>query len=435
MKFEFSSKITQEEIDRCFLPFTNEFVSNVMESLERHEFRGHPADALTYFRECGLELGIDQSTQLASLLSSPFESLDTDAQLCAKVFYDGGKVVYNGIEPLVGLQNYVAILDDTIFSAPNNDGLWPYGRFPLTQIDGNVGAKLIHNVANSLHFDRLFDSENGERERHYFRASVAISSLRSFGSMLCNFADTMSRSSVSSHVWEGFWEAITFLNTSKHPGIDQIVLKRTIIEIVDKYTKLRRVNPDTSQLREDISYLQGMFPDYEEIRSLNTLSSSIEDPGHENLNNLLRLVFSEALVQAGECPGITGCTSPFCCLFLEKISLRFAIKLYPDRNSYSRTDLRCLKFVNPDKVSQPAIAALATLDSLHRAYSLSKKNKAIDIANSVALSLPPEISSFFLNRRAQRSSDLDLNKQIVFYFASIAFPDDYLNQIDYELTF
>jgi hypothetical protein len=97
--------------------------------------------------------------------------------------------------------------------------------------------------------------------------------------------------------------------------------------------------------------------------------------------------------------------------------------------------LRCLKFVNPDKVSQPAIAALATLDSLHRAYSLSKKNKAIDIANSVALSLPPEISSFFLNRRAQRSSDLDLNKQIVFYFASIAFPDDYLNQIDYELTF
>jgi hypothetical protein len=428
MKFEYSSNVTREEMDRCFLPFTNEFVSNVMESLERREFRGHPADALTYFRECGLELGIDQSTQLTSLLSSPFESLDTDAQLCAKVFY-------NGIEPLVGLQNYVAILDDTIFSAPNNDGLWPYGRFPLTQIDGNVGAKLIHNVANSLHFDRLFDSENGERERHYFRASVAISSLRSFGSMLCNFADTMSRSSVSSHVWEGFWEAITFFNTSKHPGIDQIVLKRTIIEIVDKYTKLRRVNPDTSQLREDISYLQDMFPDYEEIRSLNILSSSIEDPGHENLNNLLRLVFSEALVQAGECPGITGCTSPFCCLFLEIVSLRFGIKLYPNQISDDRTVLRCLEFVNPEKVSEPAIAALATLNLLHRAYSLSKNNKAIDVASSVALTLPPEIASFFLNRRFQRSSDLDLKKQIVFYFASIAFPDDYLNQIDSELTF
>lgn len=428
MKFEFSSKITQEEMNRCFLPFTNEFVSNVMESLERHEFRGHPAEALTYFRECGLELGIDQSTQLTSLLSSPFESLDTDAQLCAKVFY-------NGIEPLVGLQNYVAILDDTIFSAPNNDGLWPYGRFPLTQIDGNVGAKLIHNVANSLHFDRLFDSEDGERKRHYFRASVAISSLRSFGSMLCNFADTMSRSSVSSHVWEGFWEAITFLKTSKHPGIDQIVLKRTIIEIVDKYTKLRRVNPDTSQLREDITHLQGMFPDYEEIQSLNTLSISTEDPGHENLNNLLRLVFSEALVQAGECPGITGCTSPFCCLFLEIVSLRFGIKLYPNQISDDRTDLRCLEFVNPEKVSESAIAALATLNLLHRAYSLSKNNKAIDVASSVALTLPPEIASFFLNRRAQRSSDLDLKKQIVFYFASIAFPDDYLNQIDSELTF
>lgn len=428
MKFEFSSKITQEEMDRCFLPFTHDFVTTVMEKLKMNAFQGSPAEALSYFRECGLELGIDQSTQLSSLLSSPFESLDADAQLCTKVFYDG-------IESLVGLQNYVAILDDTIFSAPNNDGLWPYGRFPLTQIDGNVGAKLIHNVANSLHRNRLFDSEDGERERHYFKASVAISSLRSFGSMLCNFADTMSRSSVSSHVWEGFWEAITVLKTSKHPGIDQIVLKRTIIEIVDKYTKLRRVNPDTSQLREDISYLQGMFPDYEEIRSLNTLLSSTEDPGHENLNNLLRLVFSEALVQAGECLGITGCTSPFCCLSLEIISLRFGIKLYPNQISDARTDLRCLEFVNPEKVSEPALAALATLNLLHRAYSLSKNNKAIDVASSVALTLPPEIASFFLNRRAQRSSDLDLKKQIVFYFASIAFPDDYLNQIDSELTF
>jgi hypothetical protein len=435
MKFEFSSNVTRKEMERCFLPFAHDFVSTVMEKLERHAFQGSPAEAHTYFRECGLELGIDQSTQLTSLLSSPFESLDTDAQLCAKVFYDGENGVYNGIEPLVGLQNYVAILDDTIFSAPNNDGLWPYGRFPLTQIDGNVGAKLIHNVANSLHFDRLFDSENGEMERHYFRASVAISSLRSFGSMLCNFADTISRSSVSSHVWEGFWEAITFLKTSKHPGIDQIVLKRTIIEIVDKYTKLRRVNPDTSQLREDISYLQGMFPDYEEIQSLNTLSSLNEDPGHKNLNNLFRLVFSEALVQAGECPGITGCTSPFCCLFLEIVSLRFGIKLYPNQISDDRTDFRCLEFVNPEKVSEPALAALATLKLLHQAYSLSKNNKAIDVASSVAQTLPPEIASFFLNRRFQRSSDLDLKKQIVFYFASIAFPDDYLNQIDSELTF
>lgn len=435
MKFEFSSQITQEEMDRCFLPFTHDFVLTVMEKLKINAFQGSPAKALSYFRECGLELGIDQSTQLTSLLSSPFESLDTDAQLCAKVFYDGENGVYNNIEPLVGLQNYVAILDDTIYSAPNNDGLWPYGRFLLTQIDGNVGAKLIHNVANSLHFDRLFDSENGERERHYLLASVAISSLRSFGSMLCNFADTMSRSSVSSHVWEGFWEAITFLKTSKHPGIDQIVLKKTIIEIVDKYIKLRRFNPDTSQLREDISYLQDMFPDYEEIQSLNTLSSSSKDPGHENLNNLLRLVFSEALVQAGDCPGISGCTSPFCCLFLEIVSLRFGIKLYPNQISVDRTDLRCLEFVNPEKISEPAIAALATLNSLHQANSLSKNNRAIDVASSVAQTLPPEIASFFLNRRFQRSSDLELKKQIVFHFASIAFPDDYLNQIDSELTF
>lgn len=435
MKFEFSSQITQEEMDRCFLPFTHDFVLTVMEKLKINAFQGSPAKALSYFRECGLELGIDQSTQLTSLLSSPFESLDTDAQLCAKVFYDGENGVYNNIEPLVGLQNYVAILDDTIYSAPNNDGLWPYGRFLLTQIDGNVGAKLIHNVANSLHFDRLFDSENGERERHYLLASVAISSLRSFGSMLCNFADTMSRSSVSSHVWEGFWEAITFLKTSKHPGIDQIVLKKTIIEIVDKYIKLRRFNPDTSQLREDISYLQDMFPDYEEIQSLNTLSSSSKDPGHENLNNLLRLVFSEALVQAGDCPGISGCTSPFCCLFLEIVSLRFGIKLYPNQISVDRTDLRCLEFVNPEKISEPAIAALATLNSLHQANSLSKNNRAIDVAISVAQTLPPEIASFFLNRRFQRSSDLELKKQIVFHFASIAFPDDYLNQIDSELTF
>ena len=107
MKFEFSSNVTRKEMERCFLPFAHDFVSTVMEKLERHAFQGSPAEAHTYFRECGLKLGIDQSTQLTSLLSSPFESLDTDAQLCAKVFY-------NGIEPLVGLQNYVAILDDTM---------------------------------------------------------------------------------------------------------------------------------------------------------------------------------------------------------------------------------------------------------------------------------------------------------------------------------
>ena len=122
-------------------------------------------------------------------------------------------------------------------------------------------------------------------------------------------------------------------------------------------------------------------------------------------------------------------------MFLEIVSLRFGIKLYPNQISDDRTVLRCLEFVNPEKVSEPAIAALATLNLLHRAYSLSKNNKAIDVASSVALTLPPKIASFFLNRRAQRSSDFDLKKQIVFYFASIAFPDDYLNQIDYELTF
>ena len=146
-------------------------------------------------------------------------------------------------------------------------------------------------------------------------------------------------------------------------------------------------------------------------------------------------MFSEALVQAGECPGISGCTSPFCCLFLEVISRRFGIKLYPRRISDARTNIRCLEFVNSEKVSRPAKAALETLDSLHRAYSLSKMNEAIDVATSVAPLLPPEIANFFLNRGAQRSSEPDFKKQIVFYFASIAFPDDYLNQIDFELTF
>ena len=428
MKFEFSSKVTREEMERCFLPFSHDFVSKVVEKLEGHAFSGSPAEALSYFGECGLELDVDQSTQLTSFLSRPFESLDSDAQLCAKVFY-------YGLDPLIGLQNYVAILDDTIFSAPSNDGLWPYGRFHLTQIDGNVGTKLIHNVAHSIQFGLKLESENNQRHGHFFEASIAISSLRSFGLMLCNFENSMSGSSIDSDVWEGFWEAITALKNSEQPEIDQNILKRTILEIVDKYLKLRRTNLDTNQMWEDVKYLQGIFPDYEEIQNLNTLSSSTEDFGHEKLNNLLRLVFSEALVHAGDCPGISGCTSPFCCLFLEVVSRRFGIKLHPKRISDARTDLRCLEFVNPEIVSRPAKAALETLDSLHRAYSLSKTNESIDVATSVAPLLPPEIANFFLNRRAQRSSEPDFKKQIVFYFASIAFPDDYLNQIDFELTF
>ena len=428
MRFEFSSKVTREEMGRCFLPFTDEFVSNVVEKFESQSFRGSPAEALTYFKECGLELDIEQSTQLTSFLSCPFESLDSDAQLCEQVFYDG-------FEPLIGLQNYVAILDDTIFSAPNNDGLWPYGRCYLTQIDGNVGTKLIHNVASSLHFDLELGLGKYQIKSHFFNASVAISSLRSFGLMLCNFENTISGQSVASHVWKGFWEAITALKNSEQPEIDQTVLKRTVLEIVDKYMKLRRINPDVSQLLEDVKHLQDLFPDYEEIRSLNTFTSSTDDFGHEKLNDLLRLLFSEAVVQAGECRRISGCTSPFCCLFLAKISRRFAIKIYPDRISSFGTDLRCLEFINPEIVSQSALAALATLDSLHRTYSFSKKNRSEDVAKSVATKLPSEIADFFLNREAQRSSELDLKKQIVFYFASIAFPDDYLNQIDYELTF
>jgi hypothetical protein len=90
--------------------------------------------------------------------------------------------------------------------------------------------------------------------------------LRLFGLNLCNFKDPLSE---EIGAWPGFFEVITSLEKSDHPLVDKIAIKNVVLEVVNKYLKLRKHSIRRQEgVINDLMVFKQHFRSYEEIQSI-----------------------------------------------------------------------------------------------------------------------------------------------------------------------
>lgn len=153
--------------------------------------------------------------------------------------------------------------------------------------------------------------------------------------------------------------------------------------------------------------------------------------------DLRRLALVDAIISSSECPGISFCTAPDCCLDLGRLSkicgLRTIKHFDPDDELQSD---RCLEYRNPLLVSETAARALAILDFQHQVKRYSAEYTAYELLIEVKPDAPVCLQEFFneqfgiFNPDLSRSRQLALKRQIGFCLISIALPDLYLDHYD-----
>jgi len=153
--------------------------------------------------------------------------------------------------------------------------------------------------------------------------------------------------------------------------------------------------------------------------------------------DLRRLALVDAIISSSECPGISFCTAPDCCLDLGRLSkicgLRTIKRFDPDDELQSD---RCLEYRNPLLVSEIAARALAILDFQHQVKRYSAEYTAYELLIEVKPDAPVYLQEFFneqfgiFNPDLSRSRQLALKRQIGFCLISIALPDLYLDHYD-----
>lgn len=252
IQFIFSSEVTHEELDECFIDTRTTSIYALAELWTEQDFNGNPEAA---FQQFNFETMPDGRKYL-SFLSRPIEKLDADDHIFTKVFPDD----FNYLQ--TGLQNYVAILSHAINSAPGKDSNWPYGRYSLWDLDGNIGAKLI-NIG--LRLPEAEDEDIRGVTWGLLELHQLYGNLRTFGLNLCNFKDRLTD---EIGPWPGFLETMTYLEESVHPLIDKVAIKQTVIEIVNKYIQVRMNSSLRDELIKDLTFFKQCFPSYEEIQNI-----------------------------------------------------------------------------------------------------------------------------------------------------------------------
>ena len=250
--FMFSSKVTAEELRQSFIDTNTVSVSQLADIWSKEDVYCHPEEAfLQPFND------LPDREKYVSFMSRPCVSLDQNQQLCDEVFYE--------TKWSDGFQKYVAILSRTVNSAPGADTLWPYGRYNLIDIDGNVGAKFINS---GLHRDFLFmhdDSDNNPSEiswQKIIEFHQLNDNVKTFGLLLCNFKDHLDDGEYGT--WYGLLKLITEIEESDDPAVDKVALRQTAFQIVSKYIALRKNSPDHEQLAQDIQKFKDHL-NFEEI--------------------------------------------------------------------------------------------------------------------------------------------------------------------------
>jgi hypothetical protein len=194
--------------------------------------------------------------KFVSFMSSPGVHLDKNNQLCETVFY----------EPKWsdGFQKYVAILSRTINSAPGDDTHWPYGRYNLIDIDGNVGAKFMNSgMQNDFCFmqDDPDDNTSEVPRQSFFEFHKLNDNIRTFGLLLCNFKDQLDDGTHGT--WGGLLRILTDLDSSDDPAVDKVAVRQTAFQIVSNYIALRKNSVEHEQLARDIRKFKDRLNFYE----------------------------------------------------------------------------------------------------------------------------------------------------------------------------
>jgi hypothetical protein len=153
--------------------------------------------------------------------------------------------------------------------------------------------------------------------------------------------------------------------------------------------------------------------------------------------DLRRLALVDAIISSSECPGISFCTAPDCCLDLGRLSKICGLRTIKhfDQDDELQSD-RCLEYRNPLLVSETAARALAILDFQHQVKRYSAEYTAYELLIEVKPDAPVYLQEFFneqfgiFNPDLSRSRQLALKRQIGFCLISIALPDLYLDHYD-----
>ena len=258
IQFEFSSDVTSAELTNSFIDTKSLDVVEIAQTLTEAAFHGTAAEGIAIFQTWGFS---KEHSKIWSLLCKPYDSLDIDGKLCDKVFYEDDDINFEH-----GFRNYVAILSRAINSAPGDDSLWPYGRYFLSDIDGNVGAKLI-NIG--LHWNYMQNNFDGKSEEITWKKIIEFhhlnENLRSFGLLLCNFKDQLNE---DHGPWYGLFENLSQLARSDDPTVDKVAIRQTAFQIVSKYIALRKNGSDHEKLADDIQIFKISFYNCEEIQKI-----------------------------------------------------------------------------------------------------------------------------------------------------------------------
>lgn len=258
IRYEFSSEVTSAELSNSFIDTKALDVDEIAQTLTEASFRGTAAGGLAIFEVWGFS---KEHLKIWSFLCRPDDSLDRNGELCDRVFYEDDDVTFEH-----GFGNYVAILSRAINSAPGNDSLWPYGRCFLSDIDGNVGAKLINIRLQRNYMQNNFDTESEEitwkkiTEFHQLNEN-----LRSFGLLLCNFKNQLNE---DIGPWYGLFENLSQLASSDDPTVDKVAIRQTAFQIVSKYIALRKNGSNHEKLADDIQIFKLRFYNCEEIQKI-----------------------------------------------------------------------------------------------------------------------------------------------------------------------
>ena len=182
-------------------------------------------------------------------------------------------------------------------------------------------------------------------------------------------------------------------------------------------------------------YIAQVTDEHQSVSSVETLV--IEQLERKIKYDLRRLALVDAIISSSECPGISLCTAPDCCLDLGRLSkicgLRTIKHFDPDDELQSD---RCLEYRNPLLVSETAARALAILDFQHQVKRYSAEYTAYELLIEVKPDAPVYLQEFFneqfgiFNPDLSRSRQLALKRQIGFCLISIALPDLYLDHYD-----
>ena len=104
---------------------------------------------------------------------------------------------------------------------------------------------------------------------------------------------------------------------------------------------------------------------------------------------LRRLALVDAIISSSECPGITFCTAPDCCLDLGRLSKLLGLGIIKHFNPEDEFQSdRCLEYRNPLLVSETAAQALAILDFQHQVKRYSDEYTAYDLLIEVKPDIP-----------------------------------------------